>query len=153
LQLSATTGARYYSSLHQLLSNGESLGAAMAFPVTRRTSVAITSGFAYSPNYALAQFTDLVPNTESVVTTNDLALVRRPAYTSGITAALTQSFGTRASFMMNYGLHRSDFVNNEDPSLVAQSGYGMFRYRFSRNVGFHAGYGRRIGEYNLLNGT
>jgi len=153
LQLNATGGARYYDTLHEVLSNGESVGAATAFPLGRRTTVALTSGFSYSPNYALAQFTDLVPNTDAVVTANDLALVRRPAYTSGLTAALTESFGPKASFMMNYGLHRSDFVNNEDPSLVAQSGYAMFRYRFSRNVGFHAGYGRRVGEYNLLNDT
>jgi len=41
---------------------------------------------------------------------------------------------------LNYGVRRSDFVNTEDPSLQSTYGQGMFRYRMTRNVGFHIGH-------------
>jgi len=153
VQLNAMTGLRYYGSVEEILSTGESIGGSLAFPLSRGTRVAVTSGFTYAPNYALASYTGLVPNTDSAVSTYDLSLLRRPAYTSGLSAAVTQSFGVRSSLSLNYGLRRSDFVNSVDPSLVSQSGSVMFRYLFNKNVGFHAGYGRRVGEYDLLTFT
>ncbi len=152
VQLFAVTGARYYDSIQQVLSTGENVGGNLAFPLWKTATVFVTGGFSYSPNYALALFPGLVPNPDSIVSQNDLALVQHPAYTSGLSAGIAQALGRRASVSMSYGMRRSDFVREEDPSLQSTYGQGMFRYRLTRNVGFHAGYARRVGEYNLITG-
>jgi hypothetical protein len=191
LQFFAQGGVQHYPSLGEWLSSGNTVGGRGTFQLGTRMAVTLSGSEGYLPNYSFDFLPGVAQAPGQSFSSTDLAVDRRPAYTSLLSAGVTERFGTkstlavlygisranfintsdpsfayssasatwtqqfsaRSSAVLGYSLQRTDFANASDPSLDATTGSVRFVYRLSKYAGVHAGYARRLGEYNLLTGA
>ena len=166
-QVGASTGFQHYPSLHEVLPTGQSANVGIAFPVSKRTTVQVSGGLSYIPNYSLqlapspaaaaptdaAQGTipDVVP--ETLVGQPDFSVVRQTARSSSALVSISQNLGPRTSFTGSYSSQRTNFLQEGTPDLTSGNAHAAVKYQFSKYGGIHVGYGRRFGDYELASGV
>jgi hypothetical protein len=168
--ISASTGVRHYASLHEFIPSGQTVGASLSFPLGGRTTVSIDEAAAYSPTYSLAPFLggagplgaaqgqfggapgqlglDVSP------AGLDYGVARSPNFYTSTSLSITRALTARGSVTASYALNRMAFTssNEAEPDLSSSNATARFNYRLTRDVSVHAGYGRRLGRYDLVSG-
>jgi hypothetical protein len=152
------TGIRYYESLHELFPTGQHLDAAFSFSFGRRTTLGLNESVLYAPSYEpsysptpLAAAPPDAPGMSPPAL--DYGLVRSSYLTTSSNVSLVHTLSRRSSVSVSYGDSRVAFTDAGNPDLNSSTAAARFTYRLSRYSSFHAGYGRRLGQYDLVDGV
>lgn len=150
-QLSAGTGARRQATRRELLILGHTVGGGVGFSLGKRARVQLSQSLGYVPSYYLVPgpsietFENVGQLPDAAV---DFSLAKRAAYTAGSNVSVTEQLSVRSSATVTYGLHRTDYVNSEDPSLEGWNAAARYSYNIVESLGVRVGYGRRSGQYS-----
>jgi len=148
--VNASTGVRHYASLNEFLPSGQNVGGNLSFSLGGRTTVLMSGSATYSPTYTLAPFLPALPTAPGESLANlDYGVVRSPNYSTATYFSLSQALTNRASVTLGYGMSDVRFTNTAEPSLKNRNAQARFVYRLTKYANFHAGYGRRLGNYDL----
>jgi hypothetical protein len=148
-QLNAATGARYYETLHQFFTTGNFVAGSVTFPLGRRTSISVSESATYSETYSVAPFLGAPDASSTLFAPLDYSVVSSPNYSTATNVSITRALTSRASLTASYGNSQMVFTEPDQPDLKSSSISGRFTYRITKYLGFHAGYGRRFGRYDL----
>jgi hypothetical protein len=149
-QVNASTGVRHYPSLHEVLPSGQNVNGTLSFSLGGRTTVGMSGTANYSPTYSLAPFLPgLTSGPGESLASLDYGVVRSPNYTTATYFSISQALTNRASVSVGYGMTEMRFANAGEPDLKNTNAQARFIYRLTKYASFHAGYGRRLGNYRL----
>lgn len=143
---------RYYSDRPELSGAAPWVSAALSGSLGPRTRFNVSQGVAYNPYYGFGVFPGLAASLspgQLFVGSADYALYRRPSYTYTTTAGLDRSLSRRSSVSAIFTLRYVDFQQGGQ-SLTDQSIGAMYFHSMGQNLGLHAGYAYRRGNYGLL---
>lgn len=163
-QIIASTGVRHYETLHEFVPSGQNVGGSLSFSLGRTTlsvSEFATYSPTYSPTYSLAAS---VPGGPGVIDASPTSLDYSPAaldygviqspYVGTVTNFLvSQALSARSTVSVGYGLTRIAFSDPGEPDLKASTASARLTYRITKYASFHAGYTRRLGQYDLESGV
>jgi hypothetical protein len=150
-QANASTGIRYYESLHESLPSGQTAGGGLSFLLGGRTTVTARETVTYSPTYTLVPFLPGVTNDtgRSPLSDLDYGVVKSPNYTTFTDLSISQALSTRATISVGYGVTNVQFVNADEPNLKGSTAQARFAYRLTKYTSIHVAYRRRLGQYDV----
>ena len=160
-QVGLSSGLRKYDTAG-FLPVGDSLFASASSNVTGRLAITASESLTYSPNYRLGY--EPAPNSvvdpaqaaadSAQLSTNlELGLTRTPYYAVGTSVTANYNVAQHSSIVANYSGQRSHFVDGDATGLNTQNAHLSFRQQLTKYAAFHAGYGRRLGEYTVSAGS
>jgi hypothetical protein len=82
----------------------------------------------------------------------DYSVARRTALLSATSMGISYSPTQHSSLTFSAGTQRTDFVDGADLGLKTWSANAKYTLLFSKSLGMHLGYGRRVGQYALTTG-
>ncbi|MEP7309755.1 MAG: hypothetical protein ABJA98_29960 [Acidobacteriota bacterium] len=149
-QVNASTGVRYYGSLHEVLPSGQSAGGSLSFMLGGRTTIAARETATYSPTYSLVPLLPVLSSDPGRALADlDYGVVRSPNYTNLTNISITQALTSRASVTVGYGINNVRFTSPDEPDLKGSNAQAILAYRLTKYATFHAGYRRRLGQYDF----
>jgi hypothetical protein len=162
-QLGASTSLLHYASLGETILGDQRASGALMINLGKRTRIDASQSIGYLPNYGLASLLIAAPHTvgeetqtadQSIVqSTADRSIVRMPSYRATSSIAVSRNLTRRSNLSATYGFQQWSFMNNGEPNLENSNAGARFAYRLTKSSGFHLGYGRRFGQYDLRTGT
>ena len=176
--LGASTGVRHYASLHEFSPSGQTLSAGLSFPLDGRTTVSLSESASYSPTYSLTPFfAGAQPQfggapgqfggtqaqfggpqgqfgLDALPAGLDYGVARSPNFYTSTSLSISRSLTARGSVSAAYTLNRMAFTSSNEtaPNLSSSNASARFTYRLTRDASVHAGYGRRLGQYDFVFG-
>jgi hypothetical protein len=176
LFLGGGSGVRYVPDLGDYIAASHEAFFDLTKDLGRRTHIRVAQNFAYAPFYHFGLLSNtfdggfgyhavgsgLLPS-EGVgdpllLDAINLALLSQSVYRYATGAGLTRDLTARSSLSMEYHYARSSFGSDEPladvvgRNLTRQQGALTYSYRMNQSTIFHAGYGYRLVDYELLGG-
>ena len=164
-QLSGSSSLRYYPGLQRAFNAHQSILGSVNFPIGARLRIQGAGTFSYSPYYSLASalsplgFDSSLAGADPVGTdpvgtdpVSDYSVARRTALLSATSLGIAYSLTQHSSLTVSAGTQRTDFVDGADLGLKTWNADAKYTLLFSKGLGMHLGYGRRVGDYALVTG-
>jgi hypothetical protein len=140
MSFSATSAARYYPALHQIVSTRYGGGASLDLLPARDWRVQWSGNASYSPYYE-AVLTSAAPALATVdvpVSSADYAAAKRHSMLYGSYLAVSHAYSERAVLTLNYAARYTQFFDGAD--LNRQRGGAQFNYTFAKDLTLRLGY-------------
>ena len=149
---SASSDTRYFPNLDDRLITGYSGQAGVTVRILSNLSV--TQNVSYQPWYAFSPFPQVTEARLGHAPIGGAALAAsRDGYLHSSSAVgFTQALGRRSSLALSYAYVVSNFDGPSD-DLRTQSGSGVYRYAFMRDLGVRVGYTFSEGRYGTSDDT
>jgi hypothetical protein len=127
-----------------------SLSATMAGQLSRKWQLRVAERAGYTSFFLFTPASDITgPDPNDVASGIDLAVARRPAYTTGSLASLTRTVGRRSALSLELSGRSTALVASRE-RFIDYGGGINYQHPVSRNATLHVGYGLHRASNRLI---